>query len=104
MFGSVIRTLRGTNLRVPNPIYAVQARGWHADGEGAVADSPATPVGKRFGKRESRESRETRETREVGLYVDQRDDVVMKPRRPYFSSADKAVRGEFWADFMFGVT
>mmetsp|Transcript_76385 Transcript_76385/g.154963 ORF Transcript_76385/g.154963 Transcript_76385/m.154963 type:complete len:574 (+) Transcript_76385:44-1765(+) len=26
----------------------------------------------------------------VGLYVDQRDDVVMKPRRPYFSSADKA--------------
>ncbi|CAL1165088.1 unnamed protein product [Cladocopium goreaui] len=38
----------------------------------------------------------------VGLYVDQRDDVVMKPRRPYFSSADKAVRGEFWADFMSG--
>eukprot|EP00435_Cladocopium_sp_Y103_P013687 s1654_g3.t1 len=26
----------------------------------------------------------------VGLYVDQRDDVLMKPRRPYFSSADKA--------------
>ena len=30
-------------------------------------------------------------SREVGLYVDQRDDMVMKPRRPYFSSADKAV-------------
>ncbi|CAK9061833.1 unnamed protein product [Durusdinium trenchii] len=28
----------------------------------------------------------------VGLYVDQRDDVVMKPRRPYFSSADKAFK------------
>lgn len=26
----------------------------------------------------------------VGLYVDQREDVTMKPRRPYFSSADKA--------------
>ena len=101
MFGSVIRTLRGTNLRVPNPIYAVQARGWHADGEGAVADSPATPVGK-DSERGSHVSH-VKHVKHV-LYVDQRDDVVMKPRRPYFSSADKAVRGEFWADFMSGVT
>ena len=28
----------------------------------------------------------------LGLYVDERDDVVMKPRLPYFSSADKAPR------------
>ena len=41
----------------------------------------------RFGGRESLESSVSRE---VGLYVDQRDDMVMKPRRPYFSSADKA--------------
>ncbi|CAJ1346388.1 unnamed protein product [Effrenium voratum] len=26
----------------------------------------------------------------VGLYIDSRDDVIMQPRRPYFSSADKA--------------
>lgn len=30
---------------------------------------------------------------QVGLYVDQREDVTMKPRRPYFSSADKARPG-----------
>ena len=35
---------------------------------------------------------------EVGLYVDQRDDVLMKPRRPYFSSADKV--GGDWADVL----
>ena len=88
MFCSVIRTLRGTNLRVPNPIYAVQARGWHADGEGAGDELPLTPVGKdsEGGNHSNRVCHG-----EVGLYVDQRDDMVMKPRRPYFSSADKAV-------------